>query len=206
MNVSRNILLSFLATSLMLSCSHEAEKAPSKPLDPDVVPMMVTHNVKTLISDSGITQYRITTPIWLVYDGGSKPRWRFPQGAFLEQFDRKFKVVATVRCDSALYDTKLQLWQLDGNVRIQNVNNELILTNQLFWDQRWQEVRSDSFVHIERPDRVIEGYGFKSNQNLTRYNINKVMAILPIDEKRFSGNSQQADDNAPDSLHNNSSH
>ena len=101
-------------------------------------------------------------------------------------------MIATVRCDSAMYDTEKQLWQLDGNVRIQNVKKELILTNQLFWDQRWQEVRSDSFVHIERIDRVIEGYGFKSNQDLTRYSINRVMAILPIDEDRMRGNQQPA--------------
>ena len=87
-----------------------------------------------------------------------------------------------------MYDTRMQLWRLDGNVRIQNVNKELILTNQLFWDQRWQEVRSDSFIHIERIDRVIEGYGFKSNQNLTKYQINRVMAILPVDESRMAGN------------------
>ena len=57
----------------------------------------------------------------------------------------------------------------------------------MFWDQRWDEVRSDSFVHIEKPDRVIEGYGFRSNQAMTRYRLNKVMAILPIDESRMPG-------------------
>lgn len=177
---------------LAISCAKEAEKAPAKPIDPDVVPMMVTHNVKTLISDSGTTQYRITTPVWYVYDGGAKPRWRFPEGALLEQFDKKFNVIATVRCDSATYFSSDRLWRLDGNVRIQNVNKELILTNQLFWDQQWREVRSDSFIHIERIDRVIEGYGFKSNENLTRYNLNRVMAILPVDENRMAANQQPA--------------
>ena len=192
MTFSRYILLSLFFLGILLSCAKKEEKVAAKPLDPDKVPMMVTHNVKTLISDSGITQYRITTPVWYVYDGGSNPRWRFPEGAYLEQFDDKFKVIATVRCDSAMYDTQKQLWRLDGNVRIQNVKKELILTNQLFWDQRWQEVRSDSFVHIERIDRVIEGYGFKSNQDLTRYSINRVMAILPIDEDRMKSNQQPA--------------
>ena len=72
-------------------------------------------------------------------------------------------------------------------MRIQNVEGDLIVTNQMFWDQRWDEVRSDSFVHIEKPDRVIEGYGFRSNQAMTRYRLNKVMAILPIDESRMPG-------------------
>lgn len=170
---------------LLFSCKHKTDVAPAVQLNPDSVPMMVTHKVRTLISDSGITQYRINTPVWYVYDGGANPRWNFPEGATLEQFDKQFKVVSTVRCDSAMYFTKEQLWRLDGNVRIRNVNNELILTNQLFWDQRWNEVRSDSFVHIERPDRTIEGYGFRSNQQLTKYKLNHVMAILPVDEDRM---------------------
>ncbi|MGN0214354.1 MAG: LPS export ABC transporter periplasmic protein LptC [Muribaculaceae bacterium] len=200
MRFSRYILVSLLLVGMMVSCAKKVEKAPAKPLDPDQVPMMVTHSVKTLISDSGITQYRITTPIWYVYDGGSNPRWNFPQGAYLEQFDKQFKVIATVRCDSAMYDTQKQLWRLDGNVRIQNVKKELILTNQMFWDQRWQEVRSDSFVHIERVDRVLEGYGFKSNQDLTKYTLNRVSAILPIDEDRMKNNqsAQEPDNEQPD--------
>ena len=66
MRFSRYILLSLFFASLLLSCTKKDEKVASKPLDPDKVPMMVTHNVKTLISDSGITQYRITTPVWYV--------------------------------------------------------------------------------------------------------------------------------------------
>ena len=187
MKLSRHILPLLMVLCILLSCARQAETVEVKPLNPDSVPMMVTHNVRTLISDSGVTQYRITTPVWYVYDGGQNPHWNFPKGAFLEQFDKKFKVVATVRCDSARYNTAEQLWRLDGNVRIQNVEGDLIVTNQMFWDQRWDEVRSDSFVHIEKPDRVIEGYGFRSNQAMTRYRLNKVMAILPIDENRMPG-------------------
>ena len=192
MKTSRHILLTLLLMGMMLSCARQTDTVAPKPINPDSVPMMVTHNVRTLISDSGVTQYRITTPVWYVYDGGKEPHWNFPEGAYLEQFDKKFKVIATVRCDSARYNTVEQLWRLDGNVNIQNIEGDLIVTNQMFWDQRWDEVRSDSFVHIEKVDRVIEGYGFRSNQAMTRYHLNKVMAILPIDESRMRGNSPAA--------------
>ena len=140
----------------VIGCRDEVKSVVHKDTAPDV-PTVISHNVKTLISDSGVTQYRITTKLWQIYSEAAKPYWYFPEGLYLAQFDKQFKVIATVRCDSAMYDTQKQLWQLDGNVRIQNVKKELILTNQLFWDQRWQEVRSDSFVHIERIDRAIEG-------------------------------------------------
>ena len=93
-----------------------------------------------------------------------------------------FRTEATVRADSAIYLKRKRTWQLDGNVSISNVMNEKFLTQQLFWDQRTHKLYSDSFIHIERTDRVLEGYGFESNEQLTRYTIKKVSGIFPASE------------------------
>ncbi|MDE5919161.1 MAG: LPS export ABC transporter periplasmic protein LptC, partial [Duncaniella sp.] len=60
-----------------------------------------------------------------------------------------------------------------------NVMNEKFLTEQLFWNQRQRKLYSDSFIHIETSDKVLEGYGFDSNEQLTRYSIRKVSGIFP---------------------------
>lgn len=146
------------------------------------VPTMVTRDVETLISDSGVTRYRINTPIWYVYDEVDEPCWKFPQGLLLTKFDDFFRTAATVRSDSAFYLKNKQTWRLDGNVRVSNVNNERFLTQQLFWDQRAHRLYSDSFIHIERTDRVLEGYGFESNEQMTSYTIKKVSGIFPAEE------------------------
>ena len=36
-------------------------------------------------------------------------------------------------------------------------------TELLFWDQQNKKIYTDSFIHIEKSDRIIEGYGFVSN-------------------------------------------
>ena len=113
-----------------------------------------------------------------------QPFWVFPYGVKREEFDKKFKVEASVRSDSAIYHKSQQLWELIGDVRIENIRKELILTNQLFWDQRSQEIYSDSFIHVEQTDRTIEGYGFKSNERLTTYKIKEVSSILPAQIKK----------------------
>ena len=38
---------------------------------------------------------------------------------------------------------------------------------------------SDSFIHIERSDRIIEGYGFESNEQMTDYVIRRPSGIFP---------------------------
>ena len=54
------------------------------------------------------------------------------------------------------------------------------LTQQLFWDQNARKVYSDSFIHIERAEQIIEGVGFKSNERMTIYELDKPMGIFPV--------------------------
>lgn len=164
--------------TLVTACKNDNPVAVGN-VDADSVPTMTTRNVETLISDSGVVRYRITTPIWYVYDEASEPRWNFPEGVDLEKYDMLFRREATVRADSATYFKAKELWRLDGNVNITNTQGVKFLTEQLFWDQRGHKLYSDSFIHIERPDRVLEGYGFDSNDQLTRYTIRRVSGIFP---------------------------
>ncbi len=189
MKALRDIILLAAAISLLLSaCKETRKETVVVPSDPDSIPTMVTRNVLTLISDSGLTRYRITADLWLVYDEAKKPNWKFPEGLFLEKFDTTFKVEATIRCDSATYFKSLKLWRLDGNVSIRNVKNEIIETEQIFWDQNRHEVKSDSFVHIEKSDRIIEGYGFRSDESLRNYVIFRPEGIFPIPQEKDSTN------------------
>lgn len=43
----------------------------------DSLPVMDTKGVTTLISDSGITRYRVNTAEWLIYDRKKPPYWAF---------------------------------------------------------------------------------------------------------------------------------
>ena len=172
------------------SCKDEA-KLDTVALDSIQVPTMMTRNVETLISDSGVTRYRIVTPLWYVYDEVEDPFWRFPEGLDLTKFDNFFRTETTVRADSAIYFKNKQLWRLDGNVRIVNILNEKILTQQLFWDQRSHKIYSDSFVHIEQTDRVLEGlHGFETNEQMTNYRMKSFSGIFRDSE--FKGDGRQA--------------
>lgn len=183
-------LLSLVATS----CRDEKKLLLAGAIDPERFPTMRTTDVSTLISDSGITRYRITSPLWLVFDESQVPQWKFPSGLHLEKYDDFFRRDATVDCDSAIFFKDKQLWRLDGYVNIANMQGEKFLTPQLFWDQRGHKIYSDSFIHIEKSDRVIEGYGFESNERMTDYRVRNVSGIFPIDQ--FKGGKESG---APDS-------
>lgn len=199
MEKARNIFIILVIGYIFFACRNEVKDVVEHPTDPETTPTMTTDSVRTLVSDSGITKYRITTQTWLMYEEAKKPFWRFPDGLLLEQFDSVFNVAASIICDSATYFKDDQLWRLDGNVNIETVKNEIILTNQLFYSQRKNEIYSDSFVHIEQNNRIIEGYGFISNDRMTTYSLDSVSGIFPM-ERQMTQQRREANDSIEDAF------
>ena len=180
-----HILLAWALLSTAVACKDEVKSVVKHPTDPEKVPTMRTRNVQTVISDSGHTRYRITTPLWCMYEEARQPHWTFPKGVTAQELDDNYKNVSTIKCDSAYFDKLQQLWTLTGNVRITNEQGDAISTNELFWNQANHKLYSESFIHIEKEGRVIEGYGYESNEKLTTYTLRQVEAIFPIDENRM---------------------
>ncbi len=188
MTVIRSIGFLFLLTLLVVACTGTSPKnddqAGEKVEDTVEVEIdvrsMLTRDVSTLISDSGVTQYRITTPQWEVYDNSKTPRWYFPEGLHVEKFDSVYATDASILADTGYFFTNTKLWRLVDNVKIVNQAGDKFDTDELFWDQRNKKIYSDKFIHIEREETIIEGYGFESNEEMTKYTIRTPSGIFPI--------------------------
>lgn len=174
------ILIFLLLFSVFLSCREEKKVDISHSLDASLMPSMSTRNISTLISDSGITQYKIISPLWNIFDETDTPYWSFPEGLYLQKFDADYNVIATVAADSAKFFKNERLWRLDGNVEMTKFPEELFLSPRVFWDQRRQQLYSDTFIHIENATHVIEGTGFESDESLNNYRILHPNGIFPI--------------------------
>lgn len=193
--------LAVLTALLSFSCREEKKLDVASGINPEEMPTMMTRNVKMVVSDSGVPQYKIVAPIWYVYDEVDTPVYLLPEGLYLEKFDSNLKVIASVACDSAVNYRNQQIWRLVGNVEMKTSPDEIIRTNELFWDQRNQKVYNDtSFIQIEQPDRVIEGYGFDgemSERSLSSYRIKRPTGIFPIDRSKFDAGNTPSDAPTP---------
>ena len=185
---SLNILppaLLITATMAVFTTSCGSEHREERAIgDSKHFPTMLTTAVSTYISDSGYTRYHVEAPMWIMYEEADTPFWTFPDGIDMQKFDDSMGVNATFRADSAVYFSVLKKWRFDGNVIMRNTDGDRFATPQLFWDQNSKRVYSDSFMHIERAERIIEGYGFESNDQMTEYTILHPQMILPIDRMR----------------------
>ena len=149
----------------------------------DSVPVMITRGVSTYVSDSGVVRYKIITDEWKVYDRLEPSHWSFEKGIYLENFDNNLTIDATIIADTAYYYDQQELWELRGNVHINNEQDEQFDTQLLFWNQKTEKVYSDQYIHIRQQKRIITGIGFTSNQEFTDYTIKNTQGIFPIKEE-----------------------
>lgn len=183
-NMSITIVLGAIVMLLLLpGCGGKKANLGEAITERDSLPMMTTLGVVTYISDSGVTRYRMDADEWLVYDRKKPSYWAFEKGVYLEQFDSLLNVEASIKADTAYYYDKQKLWKLMGNVDIENRKGERFNTELLYWNQATEKVYSDRFIRIEQPDRIITGYGFDSNQQMTNYQIRNMGGVFYVDEE-----------------------
>lgn len=176
-------LVIVLLLLLVVGCQRRDVRLQSDAItDRSAIPVLDADDVTTLISDSGITRYRITTSKWQMYDKADSPYWEFPKGIYLEKFNEDLVPDATVRADYAFYNEPAQLWTLRGNVLAVNLEGEKFETPLLYWSQKDESIYSDSSIVITKAKSVIQGVGFRSNQEMTEYTILRPTGMFPIEE------------------------
>ena len=181
MNITAAILAAVMFV-IFPACSGKDKNLAEAISENDTLPSMSSLGVTTLISDSGITRYKIVAEEWLIFDKKNPPYWAFEKGVYLEKFDTLFRIDASIKADTAYYHEKKKLWELKGNVQIHSQRGDKFQTDLLFWDEKKEKVYSDKFIQIEQEDKVIKGYGFESNQDLTEYEIKNTTGIFTVED------------------------
>lgn len=188
------VILAVVMLFLSASCSKGKKPTTDAITNRDSVPVMVTRDVSTYISDSGVVRYKIIADEWQVFDRLDPSMWTFEQGVYLEKFNNDLSIEATIVADTAYYYDKEELWELRGNVHIENEQDEQFDTQLLFWNQKTKRVYSDLFIRIRQQKRIITGIGFTSNQDFTRYTIKQTKGIFPIKEENQTDSTSIATD------------
>ena len=179
-----SVIFFLLCFLFMISCGEGKNAISTVSLDTEILPTVHSEDVSSLISDSGVTRYRLLAKIWDIYSNDTAPYWFFPEGIYLEQFDSLFNVEGYIEADTAYYYEKKKLWHIIGNVHIQNLEGWKFNTEELFWDDNEppnsiNSIYTDKLVTIDKNDGegLIVSNGIKSNQSMTNY--------------RFYGNSME---------------
>ena len=177
--IKKSLGIVLMGMILATAACKEEDKLGKTNINPKGLPTLSTRNVATVISDSGYTKYKVVTPLWNVYNEVDTPYWQFPEGVYLRQLDHNMNVVSTVAADSAVYIPTKKIWQLYGSVEIDQKDKAFFFSPRMFFDDRNKRIYSDTFIHIKTSTQILEGIGFESNQNMTKYRVLKPTGEFP---------------------------
>ena len=184
------ISIVFLTVSLIaghMLCSCSSGKPPVAPAVEmrDSCSVMTTYGVSKLISDSGVIRYKIVAEEWNVHDRTNPPKQTFPKGLVMEKFNEKFHVEMYITADTAYWYNQ-NLWELRGRVCVWNDQGTIFNSELLYWDMNRHEMYSNMFMTIRKPDEYLQGYNFRSNEQMTRYTVTNANAETPFSDSGSS--------------------
>ena len=169
---------------LFFSCSRNTKEAVALEFDRQTTYTMRMTDIEQLISDSGITKYKIISQTWLKFDKATDPYWYFPDGLYGEKFDTLFNIEAVFKADTAYYFVKRKLWEAIGNVDITNLDSSRFESSHLFWDQNKGVLHTDSLVKVTTKDFVKYGKPFIAKEDLSYFEFSNSFGEFNVELNR----------------------
>lgn len=161
------ILLAFLWLS---SCEPDLKEV-QKVIPRDALNVETGKDVEILYSDSAVVRVRILSPTLLRYVDRNDPRQEFPDGVKIIFFDKDKKMQSILTSKYGMrYENKGKTILRDSVVW-ESVNFEHLETPELIWDEHSNTIYSNKFTKITKPGEILYGIGFKTNQELTNWQI-----------------------------------
>jgi LPS export ABC transporter protein LptC len=163
-------LLLFLASCLLISACEEDKKDIKK--QEYKGPISEVYGINMAYTDSARLVVKMSTEAQLTMANEDK---KYPKEVRVFFFDKFGNNTTKLRGDSAVYIHATNLYRIMGRVQINNqVKNEVLETDELFWNPNTKKIYSNKAVDIKTPEQTIHGVGMDSNQDFTEYTIRRI--------------------------------
>lgn len=167
---------------MFVACKNDIETV-NKITRKERIPTFDIDTFQLIYSDSGNIKVKINAPKFTRFEKNVRNYDEYEKGINAFFFNYKSSPEATLKCDYARFFIDKSLWEAKFNVEIKNTEtNEKINTEQLFWDMDKELIYSEKFVKITRPNEILWGEGFESNQDFTKYKILHLAGSINIKE------------------------
>ncbi len=172
-----NIVASIILLFALVSCGNNTDVADVSPYEG---PLLEVDNMVTLYSDSAKVRVKVEAKKQLEFESGDS---EFPEGVYVEFYDKDQKISSTLRADYGYYTKKENLYKATGDVEVNSFENDQKLnTEELFWTPDKGEIYTDKFVRIETGDELLLGEGLTATQDFSSYKILKPTGELSIEQ------------------------
>ncbi|MBR5013342.1 MAG: LPS export ABC transporter periplasmic protein LptC [Bacteroidales bacterium] len=165
-NMLKMIATAAAVAFVVYSCKGKLGEAEY--LDLEETPVQVVNDMFLQQTENGMVKLRAEAPRMEKYEKDTLNYELFPDGFFVYGFDETGKLETEIVSDNARhmkYDDGRETWEAFGNVVVKNlINQEVMETDTLYWDQKNEKIYTHCYVRMYSPDGFMQGYGMESDQ------------------------------------------
>jgi len=170
---------------LLLAASCKNDIQDPLTVDPTLLDAGVErgYNPDIRYSDSAQMKVRIRGGLILNYVEKSSQRQEFPEGVRVDFYNSAGQLSSVLTARSAVR------YQIQGRVIARDsvvwksMDDEMIETSELTWDERTQKIYTNKFVVITRPQDTIYSQGFEANQDFTDIQLQATDGRIGVEEQ-----------------------
>jgi len=159
-----------LMVLLWWSCSNDVSEI-NRIVSDEALQGEIMRDVEVLYSDSAVVRVRMKGPVLTRMIDGQHMVEEFPEGVQMWFFGPAGRIDSELRADHGKRDERENRVILKGNVIWESREGDKMETEELIWLQKDELIYSTQFVTITRPDEVIYGYGFETDQAFKKWKI-----------------------------------
>lgn len=143
-------------------------------------PVMSAKNIDVVFSDSGKVQAKVYSVLMNRY-AGNDPYMEFPRGFRVTILDSALNPENIITANYGKRKELLRFMEARGNVVVRNeVKQQQLNTEQLFWDENRRIIYTSSPVKITTLNKVVFGKGLRANESFTDYTILHVYGQMMV--------------------------
>jgi LPS export ABC transporter protein LptC len=150
----------------------------------ETLPVIQAENYETTFTDSGVVRFFLKTPELLRFESEGQSFVEFPQGLELVKYDNNRQIISRITARYAKQFVKDNRWEAKNDVVAVNMAGDTLKTEHLIWDERNGKIYSEQYVKIVRPDQIITGIGFESDQSMQNWRIKNPRGTIYVQVNR----------------------
>ncbi len=167
---------------MLFSCENSISEIKEITIQEDTLAAISTYDMIYERSDSGHVQVVLVSKLMLRH-GGNDAYSEFPEGFKITFFDKSGKETSFITANYGITYDKRKFMNARDNVVIKNYDtHEELFTENLVWDQKKKIIRSNTFVKLVKPDKIIFGDSMWAKEDFSKYNIYNMKGEFDVEE------------------------
>lgn len=151
---------------VVYSCKGKLAEAESLVLEE--TPVQTVDSMFIVHTENGEIQLRMEADQMQRFETDTLSYEVFPKGFAVYGYTDGELLETEIVSDQARhlkYKDGREKWEAFGNVVVKNlINQEVMETDTLYWDQKNEKIHTDCYVRLYSPDGFMQGYGMESDQ------------------------------------------